>query len=413
MTIKTNFKTFSGNNEDEASNQFLSLLNEVSGELENAVCIKVENGSVSCKQFSAIYPVILVPSIYFIDSQSGVNIETTGGAVTKEKLLESLNKARNSKSESVTSPRNERVEQARQVLQSEGLDDSKSEVAAPGTPTTSMTLEERVERAKRLLAQKQAEKALEEKEKEKNSETERREVGKKMAEMKRKQADEEIRKAAEERQKDKEEQRVALEKIREQLAQDRADRAEKFNKEKSEREEKRKELEKQKLAEEARKAEERAAERSTIARIQFRMANGVTQNHKFSPEQTIGDLYQYVIDQVDQPYGSNVSLSTTFPSRQLDQESSDKSLRDAGLVPSTTILVLPRSRSSSSLTPTTGGIMDYVWLLLTPLTVVWGIISSFFGQGQPSSVGNQGRKRQANESTTSGARYVLLCNGVR
>merc|ERR1711983_768297 len=176
---------------------------------------------------------------------------------------------------------------------------------------------------------------------------------------------------------DKEEQRVALEKIREQLAQDRADRAEKFNKEKSEREEKRKELEKQKLAEEARKAEERAAERSTIARIQFRMANGVTQNHKFSPEQTIGDLYQYVIDQVDQPYGSNVSLSTTFPSRQLDQEPSDRSLRDAGLVPSTTILVLPRSRSSSSLTPATGGIMDYVWLLLTPLTVVWGIISSF------------------------------------
>jgi len=405
-----------GNNEDEASNQFLSLLNEVSGELENTICIKVENGSVSCKQFSAIYPVILVPSIYFIDSQSGVNIETTGGAVTKEKLLESLNKARNSKSESMTSPRNERVEQARQVLQSEGLDDSKSEVAAAATstPTTSMTLEERVERAKRLLAQKQAEKVLEEKEKDKNSETERREVGKKMAEIKRKQADEEIRKAAEERQKEKEEQRVALEKIREQLAQDRAERAEKFHKEKIERDEKRKELEKQKLAEETRKAEERVAERNTIARIQFRLANGVTQNHKFSPEQTIGDLYQYVIDEVDQPYGSNVSLSTTFPSRQLDQEPSDKSLRDAGLVPSTTILVLPKSRSSSSLTPANGGIMDYVWLLLTPLTVVWGLISSFiFGQGQPPSVGNQGRKRQANEASTSGARYVLLCNGVR
>ena len=45
---------------------------------------------------SAIYSVILVPSIYFIDSQSGVNIETTGGVVTKEKLMESLNKAKNS-----------------------------------------------------------------------------------------------------------------------------------------------------------------------------------------------------------------------------------------------------------------------------------------------------------------------------
>merc|ERR1711860_219401 len=124
--------------------------------------------------------------------------------------------------------------------------------------------------------------------------------------------------------------------------------------------------------------------------------------------------YQYVIDEVDQPYGSNVSLSTTFPSRQLDQEPSDKSLRDAGLVPSTTILVLPKSRSSSSLTPANGGIMDYVWLLLTPLTVVWGLISSFiFGQGQPPSVGNQGRKRQANEASTSGARATKKKSGIK
>ena len=89
---------------------------------------------MACNQFSAIYPVILVPSIYFIDSQSGVNIETTGGVVTKEKLMESLNKAKNSKNAtSITSPRNERVEQARQVIQNEGLDDSKSEATDPGT----------------------------------------------------------------------------------------------------------------------------------------------------------------------------------------------------------------------------------------------------------------------------------------
>ena len=54
--------------------------------------------------------------------------------MTKEKLMESLNKAKNSKNaSSVTSPRNERVEQARQVIQSEGLDDSKNEATDPGT----------------------------------------------------------------------------------------------------------------------------------------------------------------------------------------------------------------------------------------------------------------------------------------
>ena len=131
----------------------------------------------------------------------------------------------------------------------------------PSTPTTTMSLEDRVERAKRLLADKQAQKAKEEQEKVKASEAERREMGKNVQAMKRKHEEDEVRKAAEERQKDKEEQRLALIKIKEQIAQDRAERSQKFNKEKLERDEKRKELERQKLAEEAKKAEQAAAER--------------------------------------------------------------------------------------------------------------------------------------------------------
>lgn len=44
-------------------------------------------------QFSQLYPVVLVPSIYFIDSSSGVDIEVTGGQISKEKLLESIGSA--------------------------------------------------------------------------------------------------------------------------------------------------------------------------------------------------------------------------------------------------------------------------------------------------------------------------------
>merc|ERR1712203_303180 len=80
--------------------------------------------------------------------------------------------------DSVASPRNERVEQARQVLQSEVVQEA-SEEDKPSTPTTTMSLEDRVERAKRLLADKQAQKAKEEQEKVKESEAERREMGKK------------------------------------------------------------------------------------------------------------------------------------------------------------------------------------------------------------------------------------------
>ena len=50
--------------------------------------------------------------------------------------------------------------------------------------STGLSLEERVERAKRLLADKQAQKAKEEEEKSKNAETERREMGKNIQAMK-------------------------------------------------------------------------------------------------------------------------------------------------------------------------------------------------------------------------------------
>ena len=100
-------------------------------------------------------------------------------------------------------------------------------------------------------------------------------------------------------------------------------------------------------------------------------------------------------------YRSNVSLSTTFPLRELDLEPKTKSLRDAGLVPSTTILILPRNRGTE-LSKTGYGIMEYVWLLLTPITLVWNMISTFiYGQTNNSADNNQTRKRQADNKQGS------------
>ena len=56
-----------------------------------------------------------------------------------------------------------------------------------------------------------------------------------------------------------------------------------------------------------------------MARIQFKLPNGVSRIHKFEPEDTIDDLYTYVMNEIETPYGSNVSLQTTFPLRELDQ----------------------------------------------------------------------------------------------
>ena len=140
---------------------------------------------------------------------------------------------------------------------------------------------------------------------------------------------------------------------------------------------------------------------STVARVQFRLPNGVAQTHRFAPEDTIGDLYKFVIDEMQTTYGSNISLSTTFPSRNLDSEPREMSLRDAGLVPSPTILILPKNRGTVS--TSSGNIMDYVWLLLTPLTALWAFLSNFLNggnQNQRQRKNSEGRKRPAEPSTS-------------
>ena len=153
-----------GDENDEVSKKFLQNIEdqEISSRLQKpqAICIKLQAASQSFKQFSQIYPVILVPAIYFINSENGTNVETTGGDIDKAKILASIDKAFEGKSvgESIVSPRNERVEQARQVIQNDVVTKEPSE-ENPSTPTTTMSLDERVERAKKLLAEKQAQKA--------------------------------------------------------------------------------------------------------------------------------------------------------------------------------------------------------------------------------------------------------------
>ena len=60
-----------------------------------------------------------------------------------------------------------------------------------------------------------------------------------------------------------------MQKVKEQIAQDRAEKTERFNREKTERDEKRKEVEKEKLIEEARKAEELLRERRFVEILVF------------------------------------------------------------------------------------------------------------------------------------------------
>ena len=114
----------------------------------------------------------VITLLLVLDSNSGVDIEITGGIITKESLLGSFSKVSDKMSGSVSSSdpvkEKEAVITPQQVPQ-ESVQSSSGSVSA---------LQERVERAKMLVEQRKAEKEAAEDDKEKTKEMERREVGK-------------------------------------------------------------------------------------------------------------------------------------------------------------------------------------------------------------------------------------------
>jgi len=374
---------------------------EVVSALNCMVCISVENGTSTCMQFSSIYPVILVPSVYFIDSSTGVDLEITGGIVTKESLMGSISKAQAKVGQVVETPPVAPVvveeepatvseTETTPVVESITNEVVESEAATTTAGTQAASLEDRVERAKVLMAQRQAERETEEKEKEKDKEKERREVGKALLERKRMQEERDLKEAALARKKDKEEEKKAKEAVKAAIEQDRVDRKAKYDAEKKAAEEKRKEKEKDALAAQAALAEKTASERATVARIQFRLPDGSSQTKQFPAESSLSEVYDFVSTGLETQF-SSFSLSTTFPRRMLDQEDKTKSLKQLQMAPSATILVLPLGGIVSQ---QDGGLMSLIWLILTPFTVLWAMLSSFFGSssgaGQPPSTGSSG-----------------------
>jgi len=369
-----------GKSDEEPTVKLNDLLTdtEVISALSGMVCISVENGSNTCMQFSSIYPVILVPSVYFIDSSTGVDLEITGGIITKESLMASISKALQKVGEAVepvaaVEPSAAIAEPSSDVNSSENDNNEETEKVETVSEQPK-ALEERVERAKQLMAQRQTEREVQEKEKEKDKERERREVGKSLLERKRTQEEQDLKEAALARRKDKEEDKKAREAVKAAIEQDRLDRKMKYDGEKKANDEKRKENEKVALAAQAALAEKTASERATVARIQFRLPDGRSQTKQFPAETPLSEVYEFVSTGLETQFTS-FSLSTTFPRRMLDQEDKTATLKQLQMAPSATIMVLPVGGLVSQ---QDGGLMALIWLILTPFTVLWTMLNSFF-----------------------------------
>ncbi|XP_042878160.1 UBX domain-containing protein 4-like isoform X3 [Penaeus japonicus] len=422
------------------------------------VAIKLENGTESALQFSQIYPLVLVPSLFFISGQTGLPLEVLGGPLTKENIRQKLislvpeenqlffsmsqganalvtanDSVKEGEMQSSNSQPEDGAASAAVSVQSSTLakESTPDDQASPsglvsenksganvtpdsgipedsGTPeleendseaSSDANLEDRVERAKILLAQKRAAQAEEKAQEERQKEMERRKMGQEIAKRKLEQENKEIRAAAEERRKDKEEDRIARERVKAQIAADRAER------------EARQALlrgEEPPSAPQARPVASVSAassNNSNISRIKFRLPDGSSSIAQFSSSATLEEVRQHVRQNITLPF-SSFTLTSTVHNRPFTSEDNDRSLTDLGLVPSAILIILSSSIGGSGSVVPSGGIADFFWILLSPITFLLGLVRQLFGGNSaprppPTSTSDEPTAKRAREDGPS------------
>ncbi|XP_042539409.1 UBX domain-containing protein 4 [Dipodomys spectabilis] len=386
------------------------------------VAIKIDTKSEACLQFSQIYPVVCIPSSFFI-GDSGIPLEVIAGSVSAEELVARIHKVRQmhllkgetsvasgSQSESPMSTSFASFEpnstsensQSRNTgcktspTSNTNLDtatggESSSHVPASqenngcSNERSAEDLTVRVERLTKKLEERREEKRKEEEQREIKKEIERRKTGKEMLDYKRKQEEELTKRMLEERNREKAEDRAARERIKQQIAMDRAERAARFAKTKEEVEAAKAAaalLSKQ--AEMEIKRESYARERSTIARIQFRLPDGSSFTNQFPSDAPLENARQFAAQTVGNTYG-NFSLATMFPRREFTKEDYKKKLLDLELAPSASVVLLPAGRPATSVVHSSSGdIWTLLGTVLYPFLAIWRLISNFLFSNPPA-----------------------------
>ncbi|XP_017177728.1 UBX domain-containing protein 4 isoform X2 [Mus musculus] len=311
----------------------------------NFVAIKIDTKSEACLQFSQIYPVVCVPSSFFI-GDSGIPLEVIAGSVSADELVTRIHKVQqmhsskgeasvtndNQSESSVSTPSAsfepdvcENPESKNtELCETPATSDTKSDTATGGEctghdshsqephgcsnqrPAEDLTV--RVERLTKKLEERREEKRKEEAQREIKKEIERRKTGKEMLDYKRKQEEELTKRMLEERSREKAEDRAARERIKQQIALDRAERAARFAKTKEAEAAKAAALLTKQAGTEV-KRESTARDRSTIARIQFRLPDGSSFTNQFPSDAPLEEARQFAA-QAGRPATSIVHSSS-------------------------------------------------------------------------------------------------------
>jgi len=419
----------------EDSVRMTSLLNEdVIGEVltpDNVVALKLETGSESFAQFSVFYPVLILPSIYYI-GDNGTPLEVVGGYQTVEPFLERTRNALKMHEEgaattvsmSVPEPRATNSN-ASAVPSSVGAGSSESiEQDSPSTSATasapSASVEERMLTAKEKIEAQNRERIETEKEENKKREVERRKLGKEMAEAQREKEEAAMRRRAEELAKDRADEKLAREKIKEQIERDRKERQAKFEEEKRTKEQKAKEKQDEKQAAEAAAAAALQERIRSVSRIQFRLPDGGAITREFSVDDSYADLRLFISDELRSRGLEDFDLVHSFTRRQFESTDLTSTLTELDLAGPNALIVVPRRGGCGS-----GGggadnssfsLIAVFWLVMAPFIFVVNLFRDLiYGTPPKQQLTTPQPQASANEASTPrrGAEDMPRSQGAR
>lgn len=375
---------------------------------EKVIALKLTANSVPYMQFCQIYPVLVIPSSFFIGG-NGTPIEIITGHLLPadfsakiDKIFEVYEKSYSTKkkdslNEASTSSSQPEVPLPTATSSSTDVAQIPSTSESATSSESTPSLEDKVERAKVLLEAKRQAKSLEEQEKEKNDEIARRNMGKAMQQAQLSKKEAEMKEWAKNRAKEKEEERLAREKVKAMIAQDRAEQAARYQRVKEAEDAERRRL--QQLREDEERARRQSALHSNEARLQFRLPDGSFSTHCFPAEATLEEARTYVRQEVRPPF-SNFSLCTTFPRRHFTEPDYSETLRDLELAPSAVLLILPEQAVSNP-SRSSNFLLDMFWFALSPITSIWNYIRSFFVSDSRPPQSTAPRSSQSPEKSQS------------
>ncbi|XP_066468007.1 UBX domain-containing protein 4 [Tiliqua scincoides] len=406
------FVVFVAGDDEQSTEMAASWENEKVTEAatDGFVAIKINTQSDACLQFSQIYPVVCIPSSFFI-GDSGIPLEVIAGSVSADELITRIQKVKqmhvlknealeNSAScpSSLYNLTEHSPSQAAQPFEAQperlnvassddtGLVQTNAKIDRRAEPEVTDDLATKVERMTKKLEERREEKKKEEEQKEIKKEIERRKSGKEMLDYKRKQEEELTKRILEERNREKAEERAARERIRQQIALDRAERAARFARSKEEAEAAKAAALQAKQAEMEAKREASQRERSAIARIQFRLPDGSSFTNSFPSAAPLEEARQFAAQTVGNTYG-NFSLATMFPRREFTKNDYGKTLLDLELAPSASVVLLPAGRPATSVVRSSNDtiIGRILGMIFYPLMAVCRFISNFLFTSPPPS----------------------------